>query len=318
MASSGTPIYWPTMTDYQEAVQSPKTCFADSELSRGTPVLNKLGLPRPICGQFASVYEIENGGARWAVKCFLRNIPDLHNRYAKISDHLSKCDLPYFVTFDYLKKGIRVRGNYYPIVKMEWVEGLALNHFIERIVSDPNTLGQLEERWLALLEDLLSVDVAHGDLQHGNVLVADDGSLRLIDYDGMWVPKLKGQTSHETGHPNFQSPLRTGNDFNSEIDEFAGDVILVAMRALARDPGLWRKYDNGDNLLFRRQDFLDPTNSSVLAEVQSLGDDEIEARVKTLIEACGAAPRRGRFGLRFKPKRARTREDEKPAPPENR
>ena len=316
MARSGTPIYWPTMTDYQEAVQSPKTCFADSELSRGAPVLNKLGLPRPICGQFASVYELENGGARWAVKCFLRNIPDLHNRYAKISDHLSKCDLPYFVTFDYLKKGIRIRGNYYPIVKMEWVEGLALNHFIERIVSDPTTLGQMEERWLALLEDLQSVDVAHGDLQHGNVLVADDGSLRLIDYDGMWVPKLKGQTSHETGHPNFQSPLRTGNDFNSGIDEFAGDVILVAMRALARDPGLWRKYDNGDNLLFRRQDLLDPTNSSLFAEVRSLGDDEIESRVETLIEACGAGSRRGRFGLRFKPKRARARQDEKPARPE--
>ncbi len=225
---------WPTMTDYQEAVQAPTACFADRELTRGSAVLNKLGLPQPICGQFASVYELECGADRWAIKCFLRNIPDLHHRYEKIAGHLGGCQLPYFVTFDYLRKGIRVRGDFYPIVKMEWVEGLALNHFIERNVSNATALGQLEERWLALLEDLRQVRVAHGDLQHGNVLVASDGSLRLIDYDGMWVPKLKGEKTHEVGHPSYQSPLRSANDFDEDLDQFAGDVIHIALRALVR------------------------------------------------------------------------------------
>ena len=54
---------WPTMTDYQEAVQAPQICFTDKQLTTGAAVLNKLGLPRPICGQFASVYEIESVGA---------------------------------------------------------------------------------------------------------------------------------------------------------------------------------------------------------------------------------------------------------------
>ncbi len=79
------------MTEYQEAIQAPKVCFDDKQLKSGSPVMNKLGLPRPICGQFASVYELESGRSRWAIKCFLRNIPDLHSRYAKISDHLDKC-----------------------------------------------------------------------------------------------------------------------------------------------------------------------------------------------------------------------------------
>ena len=89
---------WPTMTDYQEAVQAPQICFADAELKGGVPGLNKLGLPRPICGMFASVYEIEGGGSKWAIKCFLRNIPDLHSRYAKIAKMIKSLSSPYFVS----------------------------------------------------------------------------------------------------------------------------------------------------------------------------------------------------------------------------
>ncbi len=81
---ASTRTYWPSMSDYQEAVQSPSVCFSGPELRAGTPVLTVLGLPRPICGAFASVYELEKGGSRWAVKCFLRNIPDQHDRYAQI------------------------------------------------------------------------------------------------------------------------------------------------------------------------------------------------------------------------------------------
>jgi serine/threonine protein kinase len=289
------------MTDYQEAVQVPSAAFSGPELKQGVPVMNKLGLPRPICGQFASVYELEHGGSRWAVKCFLRNIPDLHSRYAKISNHLSECDLPYFVTFEYQQKGIRVRGNHYPLVKMEWVEGLGLNQFLEQNLTNQTVLAALEQDWLTLLEDLQPVRIAHCDLQHGNVLVTDDGSLRLIDYDGMWVPKLKGQKSNEVGHPDYQSPLRTEKDFNADIDGFAGDVIHVAIRALAA----WDKYNNGDNILFRRQDFLDPRKSALFAEIRSLGDQEINGKLDDLTRACGGKVKRGGPSRFFKPKKAK-------------
>ena len=278
---------WPTMTEYQEAIQSPKLCFAGRELRTGRPVLNKLGLPRPVCGQFASVYEVTTRGSRWAIKCFLRNTPDLHKRYAKIADHLGTVTLPYFVDFDYLDEGIRVRGHWFPIVRMKWVDGLPLNEFVQKNLLDRGVLETLEQDWVRLLDDLRSVKVAHADLQHGNVLVAPDGRLRLIDYDGMWVPPLDGETSHEIGHPDYQCPLRTGRDFHAEIDRFAGDVILVALRALVRRPALWEKYDNGENLLFRRWDFLEPATSGLFEDLRDLGDDEINARLESIVRTCG-------------------------------
>ncbi|MHC4107519.1 MAG: serine/threonine-protein kinase [Planctomycetota bacterium] len=275
------------MTDYQQAVQTPALCFSDPQLQHGTPVLNRLGLPRPICGQFASVYEIKTATGRWAAKCLLRNIPDLHERYARIAEHLSRYQAPYFVTFEYQPAGIYVHGNTYPLVKMEWFDGITLNQFVENNLSRRGVLHDLERSWTSLLQDLRGFSVAHGDLQHGNVMVGADGRLRLIDYDGMWVPALDGQKSHEIGHPNFQSPQRTEHDFDPRIDRFSGDVIRIAIRALARKPALWRQYDNGDNLLFRRADFLDPARSSLFNDLRSLGDREIRTAIDALKKSCG-------------------------------
>ena len=280
------------MSDYQGAVQSPSFALSDAELKNGTAVTNKLGLPKPICGQFASVYELETGDRRYAAKFFLRNIPDQHDRYARISEHLNRHKTPYFVTFEYQSDGILVHGERYPLVKMEWIEGLALNQFIEKNLSSPETLLALEARWLELLKDLHAVDIAHGDLQHGNVLVVGDGSLRLIDYDGMWVPALEGQTSHETGHPDFQSPVRTARDFHGEIDLFSGAVVQIAIRALSKEPELWERYDNGDNLLFRRQDYLNPSESCLVSELKALGDDVVGAQLELVIQGCARLPQR--------------------------
>ncbi|MHC4548398.1 MAG: hypothetical protein ACYTEZ_06430 [Planctomycetota bacterium] len=294
--------YWPTMYDYQEAVQSPSFCFSDPALRDGTAALNSLGLPRPVCGMFASVYELKHDGNRWAAKCFLRNIPDLHDRYRKISGHLGKCGLPYFVGFDHLAKGIRVQGKWFPLVKMEWVEGRPLNEFIENNLSNPQALVELERRWTELLDEVRAAKIGHGDLQHGNVLVTDDGSLRLIDYDGMWVPPLKGQPSHETGHPDYQSPNRTEKDFNVDIDEFAGNVITIAIRAVSKQPELWRKYNNGDNLLFRRSDYAEPSASKLIPEIHGLKDDDLRRRLEELVHACGWKMKRGSAQRRAKAK----------------
>ena len=285
------PSYWPSMVDYQEAIQCPRLAFTSSELQYGTPVANQLGLPRPLCGTFASVYELASGRRRWAVKCFLRNIPNLQQRYARISEHLRYSPrLRYFVT-EYQPGGILVRGKSFPLVKMEWVKGRQLNTFIEQNLSRPRVLGKLKKRWGRLLTDLQSVHIAHGDLQHGNVLVRPNGDLRLIDYDGMWVPTLGGQEGNETGHPDYQNPGRTQKDFHAGIDEFSDAVIQIAICALRREPSLWEKYNNGDNLLFRREDFLNPRSSSLIADLGALGDHEITEKLEFVIEACpGSTP----------------------------
>ena len=274
------PSYWPSMVDYQDALQCPPVAFPSSDLRFGTPVEDNLGLPRPLCGTFASVYELVNGRSRWAVKCFLRNIPNLQQRYERIAEHLYFRRLRYFVTFEYQRRGIQVRGKSFPLVKMEWVEGCQLNTFIEQNLSRPRKLAKLKKRWARLLPDLRAANMAHGDLQHGNVLVLPNGHLRLIDYDGMWVPTLEGEEANETGHPDFQDPRRTQKDFNADIDGFSDAVIHIAIGALKREPSLWEKYNNGDNLLFRREDFLNPESSSLITDLQALGDQEISEKLE--------------------------------------
>src|SRR2546430_4647189 len=62
---------------------------------------------------------------------------------------------------------------------------------------------------------LFRSQVAHGDLQHGNILVRG-GSIQLVDYDGMWVPALKGRHATEIGHRAYQHPERSEQDYRSE------------------------------------------------------------------------------------------------------
>ena len=204
-----------------------------------------------------------------------------------------------------------IRGHYFPIVRMEWVNGLPLNHFIEKNLSKRSVLERLEQDWATLLSDLRSVEVAHADLQYSNVLVMPDGKMRLIDYDGMWVPQLDGEGSHEVGHPDYQNPLRTGQDFHSELDDFAGDVIQIALRALSRKPKLWEKYNTGENMLFRRSDYLDPPNAELFDDLRELGDDEINEWLDGLIDACNGTPRRGP-SRHFKPLRGKDEDIDAP------
>lgn len=279
--------YWPSMTDYQEALQSPSIAFSARELSRADVVKNKLGLPRPFCGTFASVYELVNGRRRWAVKCFLRNTPDLHERYAKISTHLKKCRrLGYFVDFEYLEQAIRVRGQLFPFVQMEWIEACQLNTFLEQSLNKSWVLKKLSSNWERLVTDLRSAEIAHGDLQHGNVLVKPGGDIKLIDYDGMCVPALEGQGSNETGHADYQNPRRTQDDFHLKIDAFSACVIKIAIDALILDPNLWQKYNNGDNLLFRRSDFMNTENSNLIRDLRVLNNDEIQKKLDYIVSVC--------------------------------
>src|SRR5947209_14317254 len=162
---------WPTPQDYNEAIQNPRAGFADPELKAGTVELTPRGLPRPITGNFASVYRIHCGNRDWAVRCFFREFADLGERYSAISRHLAAARLPYTVGFDYLEQGIKVRGTWYPILKMEWIEGDLLNTFVERHIDQPAQLRDLARRWLDMLRTLDASSIAHGDLQHGNVLV---------------------------------------------------------------------------------------------------------------------------------------------------
>jgi hypothetical protein len=271
---------WPQATDYSTAIQNPAGCFADAELAAGSPATDPLGLPLTYAGNFANVYKVVCPGEQaWAVKCFTREVPDLQHRYALISDHLEKHHRPFAVEFRYLEQGVKVRGAWYPILKMRWVEGFTLNELLREHAGNIALLDRLSWLWLRLASEMREARLGHGDLQHGNVLLMPGSKasamvLRLIDYDGMWVPELAGWPPDERGHPNYQHPERLSEGgYAFEVDRFAHLVVFAAVRCLAAGgKALWDRYDNGENLLFREADFRQPARSKLWPELLSLPD----------------------------------------------
>jgi WD40 repeat protein len=282
------------MSDYQEVIQNPGNCFSDATLKTGTPALNMLGLPSPITGGFCSVYKVTAAKTNWAVRCFLHDISDLRDRYKQISGYLRRHRPKHMVGFEYLTEGIRVRGAWHPVLKMEWVDGDTLDVWIDKHQQDARALRKLSERWIELLKGLEKEHIGHCDLQHGNVLVDKSDGFRLIDYDGMYVPPLRGRGSHEKGHPAYQHPQREGTDFDEQVDHFPALVIQTSLLAVAESPALWKKYYEGDNLIFRRSDFDSPDRAPVFQDLKGLGGGVAE-HADALREACkqrlGKTPR---------------------------
>jgi serine/threonine protein kinase len=285
---------WPTPTQYYEAVQNLRSCVGDGELIEGQPARNTQGMPMLWSGHFADVYKIEcpATGNTWALKCFTREVAGLRDRYRDISAHLEKAKLPFTVGFQYLESGIRIGGRWYPALKMRWVEGLSLNQFVENHVNRPKTLGQLLVLWPKLAKRLREAGVAHADLQHGNVLLVPmhrgQLALKLIDYDGMYIPSLADRPSGELGHPAYQHPqrLREGT-YSFEVDRFSHLAVYCAVRCLkVGRQGLWKRFNNDDNLLFREVDFRNPRKSELFRALWGLPDPDARALVGRLALAC--------------------------------
>jgi len=266
---------WPTPQEYNEAIQDPALCFSDPELRAGTPDLTPLGLPRAYSGSFASVYRMHCGSREWAVRCFLREYADQQERYSAISGHLARAKLPYTVGFEFIPKGIRVAGHWYPILKMEWIRGDSLTTYIQKNLSNEAALRTLADNWLRMTAALARASVAHGDLQHGNVLVSGN-EIKLVDYDGMFVPALSGRVSHEVGHRNYQHPRRSYSDFGPHLDNFSAWVIYLSLVALVTLPGLRSQFRlQNEYILLRREDFEQPDRSSVLMHLLSHRDSGV-------------------------------------------
>lgn len=260
---------YPSRQDYREALQWPDVALPDVELKSAKTVVDPLGMPRAYSGQNATVFTLQNGTTRWAVKCFTHETADQQRRYAAISDALRQVALPFTVPFEYQLRGIHIRSAYYPILKMEWVDGEGLKPYIERNLHKPNALRQTAVACLTMGQALRSAGIAHGDLQHGNILVCGS-TLKLVDYDGMFVPAIAALGSSEVGHRDYQHPRRTADIFDGDIDTFSVWVIVLSLLALSERPSLWANTGaRTEGLLFTKQDFEQPDASPTLLELMT-------------------------------------------------
>jgi hypothetical protein len=297
---------WPDDQAYNEAVQDPRVCFADAELRTGTVATLPTGLPKVVSGSFASVYQIKCPRREWAVRCFRKEISDQEFRYGSISRHLQSTNLPYFVRFEFLREGIRVGPRWYPTVKMEWVQGQRLDQFIRENLERPDVLRRLAREWSEMMQALQRAQIAHGDLQNGNVLVVN-GALKLIDYDGMYVPALAGRPSTERGHPDFQHPARSSADFGPLLDRFSAWVVYSSLVALSIDRGLWGKLGGcEDRLLLRAADFADPGASYGFRALRRSGAPELAGLARKMTACLRGSPREVRpLNARHRPRTER-------------
>lgn len=283
---------WPDLTEYHEAVQHPQKAFADPGLRAVALELDRFGMPKPATGANAVVYKgIKPGGffsfrKTWAIRCFLRPISDHAERYEAISRHLHRVRLRYDVEFRFLKQGIQIGSKWFPIVKMQWAEGDLLHSYVEKQLRYPWFLAHLRAKWVTLVRDLEAARVAHGDLQQGNILVRE-GSIQLVDYDGMWVPALKGRHATEIGHRAYQHPERSEQDYGHEIDRFSALVIYLSLAALEEDATLWERFHTGDNLIFVRDDFQQVGRSEIWQQLHRIGSahiDQLAAALATMLQ----------------------------------
>ena len=269
-------VFWPSPQDYCEALQCPQESLSCPDLKAGEPELDNLGLPRPISGAFASVYKVVTASAERAVRCFLLKREDQYERYRLISAHLNSNPLPYTVDFDYLAEGIKVANSWFPIVDMDWVQGETLDQYLRTHYRDTAIVKEICNEFVKMMAALRRACIAHGDLQHGNILVMPDRTLKLVDYDGMFVPSMSGMQSCELGHRNYQHPKRTSAHFDANLDNFSALTIFVTLKAIEADPRLVERLDAlNECSLFRAGDFNDPLASKAFHLLERHKNEEL-------------------------------------------
>ncbi|WP_240219794.1 hypothetical protein [Rheinheimera hassiensis] len=267
---------YPSLEQYNNAFSVHSRLLTDTELRTGTLATTGLGLPLAISGGFALTYTISNSTKKYAVRCFHRESKALEPRYQAISRRLSTLRSPYFLEFQFQPKGIVVDGHHYPIVKMAWAKGETLGEFLENNYRNSFTINNLLKSLENLASFLEKENIAHGDLQTGNLMVSNQGTeIQLIDYDGMFVEDIRSLGSTELGHVNFQHPGRKiTNPFNAKLDRFSLILLWLALKSLAEKSEIWSQTKSEvDAIVFRANDFLDPNSSKtfrLLTGIKSL------------------------------------------------
>ena len=278
---------YPAAGDYYKAVQAPSRSFTVPKLQAAEFVWDSLG-PTLARGSSAVVFQASVQGKPQALRCYIRNDASSRDRYSALDAYLAGHDLsPYVSGTTWLDGAITVNRAAWPVLTMDWIDGRTLNEYVDFLVAGSNTvaLTTLAVRWRELVTLLQRSEFAHGDLQHGNIMVDQEGQLRLVDFDGVWIPQLAGQAPPtEFGHPNYQHPVV--HVWDRWLDTFSALVIYLSLTALGKDPGLWLALYNSKNLLFAKNDFFPPFKTEAWKQLAALGDPQVDELTRRLQECC--------------------------------
>ena len=274
-----------SLTDITNAIKNAKVCFNDSTLKSGSPEMYN---GRPICysGNYGAVFKFKCGTQQKAVRIWTKDLaimPELPARSEVLSKKISQINNSCFIDFDFQAKGLLVSGQWTPIVVMDWCTGKNLKNAITDNINNPSGLIAIASNFLELVCLLHKQGISHGDLQHGNILVNEDYSIKLIDYDSLYLPchEFENKVEEIKGLPDYQHPARQDNKYaSSKVDYFSELIIYLTIVALVEAPSLWTKYNvqNRDySLLFDQKDFINFRHSKIYADL-----NELSSTVKSL------------------------------------
>ena len=271
-------MQYPLMSEYVSAIQDASDNL--DELAHLVPVLDNHGEPYRSSGAFAVVFKMkdEQTGKCYALKCFTEEQEGRAEAYRQIADELEFVDSSYITSVKYLDKEIFVDSSCeedeFPVLLMDWIDGETMENYIAENYQDNYAMAMLCYRFCKMAAWLRSQPFAHGDIKPDNIMVRPDGNLTLVDYDGMFVPAMKGQKSPTIGTKDFSHPLRTVDDFDERIDDFALASIALSLKAISMNSKLLDTYSASDRLLFSGNDYRNPSNSKVISALQELMCDK--------------------------------------------
>ncbi len=266
---------YPLISEYIEAIKSAEDNF--EKLNYLRPVLSDDGLPVMSAGGFSVVFKMKDEQSKklYAVKCFTKEQEGRNESYKLISDELEFVSSNYLTPIRFLEKELFVDSSQtseteFPVLLMDWIDGISLDKFIQKNINNQYTLELLAFRFSKLATWLLTQPFAHGDLKPDNILVKEDGTIVLVDYDGMYVPAMKGQKARELGSPNYRLPQRTIDDFDRHIDDFPLVLIVLSLKAIALKPVLFNNSTGECGLLLNESDFSDLKSSKTIQTLLTL------------------------------------------------
>ena len=281
---------YPLISEYIESIKLAEENF--DELSYLRPVLDADGQPVMSSGNFAVVFKMkdERNGKLYAVKCFMKEQEGRAESYKLIAEELEFVSSNYLTPIKYFEKELFVDTknsdeNEFPVLLMDWVEGKTLDKYLRENLGDKYALETLAYRFSQLAQWLMPQPFAHGDLKPDNILVREDGTLVLVDYDGMYVPAMKGQKARELGSPDFRHPSRTEGDFDEHIDDFSLVTILLSLKTISVNPALLEEYGATDRLLFSEKDYRSLSECEKIPKLLVLNNLDINRLLGLLLLA---------------------------------
>ncbi len=288
---------WPTVDDYDLAMQDRAKTALDKDIKRGKLDEDNMGIKRyGGANLYACLYRVDG----WMIRCFCRANKrkppdDITDRYREISKFCldSSNETSPLLPVTYVERGLSVdyidpdtsaveRTEIVPIVKMPFIEDPSLGAFVERNHENSAIMERLADAWLRMIRELERIKMAHGDLDLTNVKVRTQGSslsLKLIDYDNVWIPSLNGRPQTEFGHAPFQHPefiKSHQRPYDATMDRFSALVMYISLKALAVRPQLYKAWgaDDVDHLLLSKADYE--------SEIQTSSSDYYARRIPQL------------------------------------